>query len=435
VLALLAACSPPPEDAARASLTLAGPQVEAVSIDPARELVITDVSVVDDALSTTWVPDRSDGDPEGAWSFGRLVDGMVGPRMRTPWGRSQFVLHWLRSWERDQVVNGFRVPARPKMRAQVTEPWRQASGCAGPDVLCTLDFTKAPLRLLAIVYRPDLRRVPVGRVGGHAGQGRFVFGVLGPNGERTPFTLILEYQLPARSQEDILQWARRWHALGGLPFGPEYNARLRELTAAFSGRDAVPGRRNGSALLQLRTNEVSLTPVEPRLWEMREFVLGPHGLLVHDPVENEPDASFNGSPELGRWVERHADAILAGRHEVPRRYRGRPFLAGASPVPLEAGPWQVPGAPEDVRRAFSEATCGGCHKAETDTDFLHLRNRDPGKASRMSDYLLEQLAPTGTRVRDYQSLLEAPDASRVGDGPGRDHGGTHTEGDGPGEGG
>jgi hypothetical protein len=409
--------------------------VEVATIDPARELVITDVSVVDDPLYTTWVPGRSDGDPEGAWSFGRLIDNMVDGRMRTPWGRSQFVLHWLRSWERDQVVNGQVVPARPRIREQVTEPWRAASGCTGLDVLCELDFAKAPFRLLAIIYRPDLRRVPVGRVGGYAGQGRFVFGVLGPSGERTLFTLILEYQLPSRSREDILRWAERWHALGSIPFGPEYNARLEELTRGFSGRGLVPRQRNGSALLQLRTNEVSLAPAGTRLWEMREYVLGRHGLLELEPVENEPAAAFNGSAELGRWVAWNAEAILAGRHDLPRRYMGRPFLAGASEVPDDAGPWQVPGASEELRRAFSEATCGGCHKGETGTNFLHLRTRERGRASGMSDFLKEQLAPTGRRVRDYQWLLGETDPYRVGDGPGRDHGEPYGEADGPEEGG
>ncbi len=426
VLALLLACAPPPEEATPESPEARRQSLEAaaIDVDPARELVITDVSAVDDAHYTAWAPGRSDTDAQGAWSFGRLIDNMVDERLRTPWGRSQFVLRWLRQWESEQVVNGHTVPARPRMRTLITEPWRAASGCTGLDVLCELDFSQAPFRLLAIVYRPDLRRVPGHRSSGYAGQGRFVFGALGPSGERLPFTVIFEYQLPAQHGRDILAWAERWHALGRVPFGPEYNARLHEVTSQFSRRGAFPRGRNGSALLQIRTNEVPLSPVEPKVWEMRQFTLAPNGLLVLEPVENEVDASHDGSELLGSWVDKREKDILAGTHEVPSRYKGRPFLAGAALVGSDAKPWQVPGAREDVRRAFGVATCSGCHKAETGTNFLHIRNRDPGSPAALSDFLRAQLGPTGRRVRDFQSLLSEPSAYRVRDGEGLDPGDT-----------
>ena len=42
-----------------------------------------------------------------------------------------------------------------------------------------LDFTKAPFRLMAIAYRPDLRVVGAGAAS-IGGEGRFVFQVVGP---------------------------------------------------------------------------------------------------------------------------------------------------------------------------------------------------------------------------------------------------------------
>lgn len=418
MLALLVACAPPAEEPQAGTLETQGQAVEA-PIDPARELVITDVSVVDDARYTAWAPGRSDGDAEGAWSFGRLIDNLVDARLRNPWGRSQFVLRWLRTWERDQVVNGFTVPARPLMRDLVTEPWRAASGCTGPDVLCVLDFAKAPFRLLAIVYRPDLRKVPTPRASGYAGQGRFVFGVVGAAGEKPPFTLIFEYQLPAEHARDIQAWTRRWHALGSIPFGPEYNARLYEVTRAFSRPGALRKGRNGSALLQLRTNEVPLDPVT-KVWEMRQFELGRDGFLALAPLANEPDISLNGSAALGQWVARHEREVLAGQHNLPRKYRGRPFLAGAAPVPQVPVPWQVPGASEEVRHAFAMATCSGCHKSEAGTNFLHVRNRYAGTPSQLSDFLQHELSPAGGRYLDYQSLLGTREDARLQDGRGLD---------------
>jgi hypothetical protein len=429
LLAVLCACAPAEEPPRTEGSGERRQAVEAAAIDPARELLITDVSAVDDPRYTTWAPGRTGAEPEGAWSFGRLIDNMVDERLRTPWGRSQFVLRWLRTWEREQEVNGHTVAARPRMRELITEPWRAASGCTGLDLLCELDFSRAPFRLLAIVYRPDLRRMPGAKSTGYAGQGRFVFGALGPQGQRLPFTVIFEYQLPASHRRDILSWAERWHALGRVPFGPEYNARLQELTHQFSRRGAAPSGRNGSALLQLRTNEVLLSPVEPKVWEMRQFVLGPRGFLELAPVENEPDASLDGSELLGRWVEKRSERILAGEHQVPRRYTGRPFLAGSALVPPDALPWRVPGAPEEVRRAFGVATCSGCHKAETGTDFLHVRNREPGKASVLSGFLLEEVGPTGRRFLDYQSLLNQGDPYAVQDGRGLDHGAVRLPGE------
>lgn len=419
-LAVLTACAPAPMEEGDTLAVREGGMVELASIDPARELFITEVSVVDDSRYTTWVG-RSDPEPEGGWSFGRLIDNMVPELLRNPYGRSQFVLHWLRTWERDQTVNGQIIPARPLIRSRIIDPWRTASGCTGGDGRCVLDMAKAPFRLLAIVYRPDLRRLPTYRDPGMAGQGRLVFGVLGPNGERLPFTVIFEYRLPIYDRSEILSWGERWHSLSSLPFGPSYNARLFAVTRGFTRRNAAPRQVNGSALLQIRTNEVPLSPVEPRLWEMREFVLSRRtGLLRPVTVKQEVRASLNGTTALGGWVAGNAGAILAGQHVVPNTWQGQPFQAAAAPVPSELA-WAVPGVTEEVRHAFAQATCSGCHKSETGTNFLHVRTREPGSPSLLSAFLTQALSPTGPRVADLHALLNTPASGEVGDGRGRDH--------------
>ncbi|HZI15822.1 MAG TPA: hypothetical protein VE153_35980 [Myxococcus sp.] len=420
-LLTVAACAPTGEQEPEAT----GQRRQGVdrrSIDPARELFVTDVSVVEAPRYTTWNPATAHMDPEGGWSFGRLIDNMVPEQLKdTPdRGRSRFVLSWLRTWEQEQLINGQRVPARPAIRSLVIDPWRAASGCTGPDETCELDFGKAPFRLLAIIYRPDLRRVPTAEDPGRAGEGRFVFGVLGPNGERKPFTVIFEYALPISGKRDILTWAERWHALGQYPFGPKYNSRLFKATREFTRRGASPHRMNGSALLQVRTNEVPLSPDTPPLWEMREFVLGASGFLTPAPVKQEPDPALNGTQLLGDWVGANAASILEGTHVLPETWRRRPFLAGAAPVP-EGGGWAVPGVTEDVRRAFALATCSGCHKAETGTNFLHVRTREPGAASRVSAFLAQELAPGGPRVTDFHTLLNLDDVDAVKNGRSRDH--------------
>jgi hypothetical protein len=419
-LTVIAACAPPSTEESDTLAVREQGLVELASIDPARELFITDVSVVDDTRYTIW-GGWNDQDLEGAWSFGRLIDDMVPELMHNPYGRSQFVLLWLKTWERDQPVNGQLIPARPLIRSLIIDPWRTASGCTGSDGACVLDMTQAPFRLLAIVNRPDLRRVPTSSDPGMAGQGRFVFGALGPHGERLPFTVIFEYRLPIFDSSDILMWAHRWHALSSYPFGPRYNEKLFALTRGFTRRNAAPRLVNGSALLQIRTNEVPLSPVEPRLWEMREFALSSStGLLRPVTVKQEVRASLNGTSALGGWVADNASAILAGEHVVPNTWQGQPFQAAAAPVPADLA-WAVPGAAEEVRHAFGQAMCSGCHKSETGTNFLHVRTREAGSPSVLSAFLTEQLSPTGPRVADFHALLNTPFPDRVGDGCGRDH--------------
>src|SRR5262249_51208324 len=156
-------------------------------------------------------------------------------------------------------------------RNLVLDPWPRT-----PDG--EIDLDRAPLELLAIVNRIDLRDLDKGQ----AGEGRFVFGVLDPFGFPQSFTVIVEYQLPAATQQDVLDWAASWHALSSHPFpSEEYNAALEALTLRFSGRNAAPGKPNGSALGQLRTNEIAL---EPR-WQLREFTLGADGFLHESTIK------------------------------------------------------------------------------------------------------------------------------------------------------
>jgi hypothetical protein len=421
-LAVLAACAPPSPEELEFTGSRADAVVDIASIDPARELFITHVSVVDDTRYTAWAPGKTNTDPEGAWSFGRLIDNMLPDALRNSWGRSQFVLQWLKTWEREQTVNGQPIPARPLVRSLIIDPWRAASGCTGSDESCVLDFSKAPFRLLAIVYRPDLRRVPTATDPGHAGQGRFVFGVLGPNQARMAFTVIFEYKLPTTLKSDIVWWAERWHALGGIAFGKAYNDKLHGVTREFTKRGAAPLGVNGSALLQIRTNEARLSPVvDPKVWELREFVLGGNGLLRPDTVKQEVNASLNGTATLSTWVSANAVAILAGQHVVPRGFEGLPFLAASAPVP-ETLSWQVPGVSEEVRHAFAQSTCSGCHKSETGTSFLHVRTREAGSASLLSDFLAQELSPGGPRVTDFHELLNTQgDLDKLKDGKGKDH--------------
>jgi hypothetical protein len=271
----------------------------------------------------------------------------------------------------DQVVNGFTLAARPGIEFVLGDWPRAADG--------SLDLAQAPMRLLAIVNRFDLRNLDAG----DAGEARFIFGIADGVSIREA-TIIVEYKLPAATEGDVRAWADRFHALGSLPFGEEYNAALEEITERFVTRGARPGAVNGSALNALRTNEISFGAEVS--WELREFALSPlTGHLVPATVKLTPDRSFQLSQTLADYINANQDAILAERHDVPESFGGVPFLAGAI---TNNNHWFAPGVDPQARHKFALNTCNGCHSpGETRTNFVHVAPRFSGEESVLSLFL------------------------------------------------
>jgi len=339
-----------------------------------RELFITALSVVDDPVRTGR-PVAGD-DSAGAWTFGHLMRALSPSDAAAP----ALVEAMFRSWLSPQTINTFTVSARPAIQPLVLSSWpRTADG--------QLDLDRSPLTLNAIVNRMDLRDL----ADGHAGEGRFVFAVDSP-GSSFPqqFTIILEYRLPARSLAEQEAWAEDWHVLGILPFpSQQYNAKLQEITERFSGRNAEPERINGSALRDVRSNEIALQSP----WELREFVLAADGLLRPSRVSLTPQDAFNFSSTLANFVNQNEASILTGRHSVPESFAGQSFQAGSSFNNLN--PWQSAGIlNNEARHAFSLNTCNGCHGGETGVSFLQVNPRSPGAPATLSGFL------TGTTVLD-----------------------------------
>lgn len=344
--------------------------------------MVTDLRVVEDRVRTNPREGR-----RATWTFKYLIENMV--REHEP---SDFVLSWLEQWETDQIVGGRISPARPSIRETVIEPWLAASGGT------RLDLSLAPFKLLAIVNRLDLRQHRGRRVTS-GGEGRFVFGVLGADG--TPlaplagtaaggFAVIFEYELPARDMEQLRAWTELWDDLGRHRLAsPEYNQALERITRRFSERGSAPGKPNGNALNQIRTNEIALALP----WELREFVLdGASGLLAQHTVALTPDTvELNGTPELAALINDNTADLLDGRYEFPASLAGPSSLAGPfqeTDFPDWADrtfTWSVLGGPfmdipwsaadiadNDARHAFALNTCGGCHRVETGTPFLQV---------------------------------------------------------------
>jgi hypothetical protein len=363
------------------------PYQTACPVVPAKELFITDVSVVEDCYRTTWTgPCKIPTAPatRGAWTFGANMAAVAGTS--NPVLLHNFTLQWLQTWSVNQTINSDPVPARPNVQTDIIAPWLAASGGT------YLDLTKAPFRLLAIVARLDLRNNAGYTGGSSAGEGRFVYNLLDAGGNPTQFLVIFEYGLDARDCFGIMDWANAWHGLGAFAFGHSYNAALQSVTDRFATIGASPAKPNGSAINQVRTNDFHLV----RLWELREFRLNPKiaagSPLNPSTVAQTPARSLQQTPAISTYVNANEPSILAHTHIVPLSWGGNPFRGGASPHSLDLA-WDGP-VPictsitnPQARHAFSLDTCSGCHGDETATVFKHVEPRLPGAASALSTFL------------------------------------------------
>jgi hypothetical protein len=212
-------------------------------------------------------------------------------------------------------------------------------------------MTRAPFRLLAVANRMDLSAS-----GKPNGEARLVFGLVTPGGGGVPMTVIFEYDLPTTFTLEV--WAERFHALGGLAFGNDYNDALASIVSDFA---------TGENLSQLRTSEVFLS----NEWTLREFHLV-GGALVTATTANAPHPSVNNTQALVDWVNANSSAILSNTHVVPPE-----FLGGHNVMPFPNGPtfnffgsqWLMSNAGQplvaaDVRHAFASQTCNGCHQSD-----------------------------------------------------------------------
>ena len=332
------------------------------SVDPEKELLIRDLSVVEDPARTLDPCEEPSGSP-GAWTFAAQMTRVA---RQAGWeDPSAFVLQWLRSWEQDQQLNGFLVPGRPRMEGALITPWLQASGGD------SLDLARAPFRLLAIVNRMDLRAsedgMPV-----DAGEARFLYSAMDGNCRASGFSVAFEYKLAAGSTEEVVAWAQRWHQLGNLEFGPDFNDALQQITDDLDGQ-----------LADIRTNEILVNFFD---WELRAFTVG-DGNLQLSTLNQTPDGSLQGSPELASYINEHQDEILAGTHQVPQQ-----MLGGYSTLSYF---WNPPGIadPFETRHKFALASCNGCHFAETATQFVHVLPRGQHEPAALSNYLSGENMP------------------------------------------
>lgn len=362
-------------------------------------LMITDPLVVQDP-SRTFDP-CTGGNPNGVWTFKHVITEMAN-QSASGIDPAVFAEQWLKHWLSNQNINTFNVPARPNMNLILGSWPRKADG--------TLDLDQSPLRLLAIVSRLDLASVRGGGSGYStstgdfldAGEARFVFGFL-DGCFPTPFSVIFEYRVPKCSCEGVKAWANQWVALDGFTLGSStYNAHLERITEQFVRANANPIKPNGSAIGQVRTNEIFLAGP----WELREFQLDqfPFSFLHEKTTADSMHDSFNGNAGFADWVR---NAVIPGLPnnvpKVPLFFAPHGNFLGGNPQAPGAGFFwdeaslNVCGDPNerDGRHTASINTCNGCHAGETQTPFVHVDPSTPlGTPAFLSGFL------TGITVND-----------------------------------
>lgn len=359
------------------------------SINAGHSLLVTDVSVVEDP-QRTYDACSGQGNPAGAWTFGRLMENIANTPV-TGVHAADLAEDWILSFASDHLVNGFAVPNRSYRAAQLLDHWPR-------DANNRLKLDQAPFRLLGIVNRIDLRKGGA-YGGGTAGEGRFVFGIMErqANGQciQSFGTIILEYGIPLQECEAVRDYGEQWAELSNLSLGsPAYNSALQAITDGFTAANRVPSKPNGSALNQLRINDF---PIQDP-WELRELrlsasthlletvstALTPHLATYNDPFDTR----------LGDFINRNEALILQERHDIPLTFAGAPFLTGSAMNPHEAFrlplAWKPSGVNNpDARHRFAINTCNGCHGQETRSlEFVHIGNRNMGTTAFVSEFLI-----------------------------------------------
>ena len=362
-------------------------------VDYGHELMITDLSVVEDPCRTTYSPTVPCATGTvGVWTFNELMFRMKGTRPLHP-----FVQEWLHTFEITTFVNGFPVPPLPNARPAFIDPWLVASGCRpgapliGPRA-CKLDMKNAPFRLLAIVNRNDLSGPGMGMP--DMGEGRFVFGLVNAlSGAPLQSTVIFEFKLPP--PRDAHQWAVEWNQLSSMPLGSvPYRDHLQHVTDEFTLPGLMPGAPNlDSPIGQVRTNDLEMGTV----WDLREFTLqdiglgiNQYGLLNHE-MHQTPDDTWNFDPALDAYMVADEPAILNVSHTVPNM-----MLGGHSTATFVWNNGGTAGGFDPMaRHLFGFATCNGCHLDETATPFTHVSPRPAGAPAPLSGFMSAPTTPMG----------------------------------------
>jgi hypothetical protein len=403
-----------------------GEVASALTTAAQHSLVIKHLAVVENSARTVESCRAVATDPDTkVWSLPYLLKKEAARYGITP---TTYVANWLNAWNSSSTVNGQSVPV--KGAPQVIAAWpKNASG--------QYRLEKAPFRLSAIVSRLDLRTFrpenePIG------GEVRFVFTVTDSEASACPpgaqeQMIILEYSTGRADENAVLDWAKRWYALGNLDRNSStYLTELQKLTDETLQR---------GKLERLRTNEVALFETVTPGWFLTEFVPSAGGSLVRATVKQTPlDAlkGANGSANLATFIAANLTNFetvfqvpqkgfmynAGNGYRVADRFPDNSTFRGAfANVSKVSAPsyWSAP-KPANIdtyswslaRHRFSLGTCNGCHGGENPNGSLvfHVKPRFAGTETQLSPFLAGQTTltdPVDGTQRTYNEMQRRQD--------------------------
>lgn len=332
------------------------------NVDRWKELLVIDPSVLTSV-------EASNDLAGGALSFRSRMEELAGSEALA----EPFTEAWLDSWRTTASVGAIAAPVnpRPLVKDVLLDPWRAAGGGVATMAL-------APFRLIAVVNRLDLSANADG-CSIDVGEIRFVYTATDPaTRSALAMTVIVEVPYPTRAAGrgrealDGKAWARKWHALGALPFGDGYVAALAGLVhEVTAGMDPMRVR--------VRTNEAALGGPSGA-WDLRQFSLTPSDggrALTPSLLDTTPRDALNHSPALSSWMRSHESRLRGGvadslslDMQAGEATLLDPFFMWGLDVPVS----------ETARKTFSQNTCNGCHGGERPADALFFQHLAPWDA-------------------------------------------------------
>jgi hypothetical protein len=395
----------------------------ASAVDPKKSLMITDLSVVEDG-SRTFDPSTGVGTENGKWTFAYLMEEMCNEPL-TGIDPKLFAARWIQHFEQNQIINFDPVPssnpALPgggQVQVELIAKWNAKNVAL---LRHPFDLRMAPFRLTAIVNRIDLRDGSA-YASGNAGECRFVFCAVDlDTGARKRMTVIFEYGVPISGCQNIKDYAQSWADLSSLSFGATFNTELETLTEIVAKANADSSKPNGSAINQLRSNDIiGVNPWRLREWQITGSGVSPNHLTEVTTKQTPADIK-NGSSHLADFINTNEVDILASQHVVPLSFPFLlPFLSGKATTVTSSFFWNASGiSNNDARHNFSLNTCNACHGGEASGfapplgvgsfPFVHVGERNSGVESSLSNFLLGTNMPmpdpvSGVR-RTFNDLL------------------------------
>lgn len=343
-----------------------------VNVEPLRSVMIVHPNIVDDA--------RASNATNGAWSFRRMIENMAPTSGAAD--TDAFLRGIFESWQATQFVNGAKLELRNSDAAM------DRFTIAGTSPR-QFNLANAPFRLMAIASRLDLRSAT------QAGEGRLIYGLTNVSAPTIPqmeaLSLIIEFALPLKAPLDSpAKWAAKWHELDSIDPATQavaFSAKLQEITDQFTVRNAFVGRPNGSAVNQIRTNEIRFTTFG--FWQLREFNMGSNGFMAPATTKESPNWDFiNAAPEMRDFI--NANPVLNSTTDtsfmslkMPSVFNGTLFLGAKANqsvgVVPNGGRWDLSQTETQFNSVaidnFGFLTCNGCHnenKAPGDRQFYHV---------------------------------------------------------------